>query len=35
LARVAGCVFVVDRAATTRRADAAGIALVSVRADGD
>lgn len=30
----AGCVFVLDRAATTRRADAAGIALVSARADG-
>lgn len=31
----AGCVFVLDRTATTRRADAAGIALVSARADGD
>ena len=31
----AGCVFVLDRVATTRRADAAGIALVSARADGD
>jgi len=30
----AGCVFVLDRAATTRRADAAGIALVSTRAIG-
>jgi hypothetical protein len=30
----AGCVFVLDREATTRRADAAGIALVSARADG-
>jgi UDP-2,3-diacylglucosamine hydrolase len=29
----AGCVFVLDREATTRRADAAGIALVSARAD--
>jgi UDP-2,3-diacylglucosamine hydrolase len=28
----AGCVFVLDRAATTRRADGAGIALVSARA---
>jgi DUF1009 family protein len=29
----AGCVFVLDREATTTRADAAGIALVSARAD--
>jgi DUF1009 family protein len=31
----AGCVFVLDRATTARRADAAGIALVSARAGGD
>jgi DUF1009 family protein len=30
----AGSVFVLDRGATTRRADAAGIALVSARGDG-
>jgi UDP-2,3-diacylglucosamine hydrolase len=34
VAFAAGCVFVLDREATTRRADAAGIALVSARADG-
>ena len=34
VALAAGSVFVLDRAATTRRADAAGIALVSARADG-
>ncbi len=33
VALAAGCVFVLDREATTRRADAAGIALVSARAD--
>ena len=34
VAFAAGSVFLLDREATTRRADAAGIALVSARADG-
>ncbi|HXU87621.1 MAG TPA: UDP-2,3-diacylglucosamine diphosphatase LpxI [Methylomirabilota bacterium] len=34
VAFAAGSVFVLEREATTRRADAAGIALVSARADG-